>query len=63
MTVNVLVRRELYVDVVVKEEQLEEIFLYQVDFLKDGSFRSKEYLYHVEEKEEPHRLPRRCGRV
>lgn len=52
MAVNVLERRELYVDVVVKEGILDEIFLYQVDFHKDHSFRCKEYLFHVEEKPE-----------
>lgn len=52
MAVNVLMKRELYVDVVKKEGILDEIFLYQVDFLKDHSFRSKEYLFHVEEKPE-----------
>ena len=48
----ILVERELYVDVEIKEEQLEEIFLYQVDFFKDRSFRTKEYLYKKEEAEE-----------
>ena len=52
MAVNVLDRRQLYVDVVTKEEGLEEIFLYQVDFLKDRSFRTKEYLFVKEEAEE-----------
>ena len=48
----ILVERELYVDVEIKEEQLQEIFLYQVDFFKDRSFRTKEYLYKKEEAEE-----------
>lgn len=52
MAVNTLIKRELYVDVVVKEDVLEEIFLYQVDFLHDHSFRTKEYVFHVEEQPE-----------
>ena len=45
----ILVERELYVDVEIKEEQLQEIYLYQVDFLKDRTFRTKEYSFKKEE--------------
>ena len=31
----ILVERELYIDVEIKEEQLQEIYLYQVDFYKN----------------------------
>lgn len=43
--------RELYIDVVIEESQVEEIFLYQVDFSKDKNFRTKEYLFKREEPE------------
>lgn len=43
--------RELYIDVVIEESRVEEIFLYQVDFNKDRTFRTKEYLYKREEPE------------
>ena len=43
--------RELYIDVVTEESRVKEIFLYQVDFSKDKSFRTKEYLYKNEEPE------------
>ncbi len=52
MAETTLKKRELYLDITVKEHLLEEIFLYQVDFLKDDSFRSKEYLFKIEEKKE-----------
>lgn len=45
------VKRELYIDVATKEAQVEEIFLYQVDFFKDQTFRTKEFLYQREEIE------------
>ncbi len=51
MTGAILKKRELYIDVVVKEEQAGEIFLYQVDFFRDYTFRTKEYLYVKEEIE------------
>lgn len=41
--------RELYIDVAIKESQVEEIFLYRVDFNQDRTFRTKEYLYKKEE--------------
>jgi len=47
----ILEYRELYIDVEIKEEQVDEIFLYQVDFYRDKSFRTKEYLYKREEPE------------
>lgn len=47
----VLNKRELYIDVEVKEEQVEEIFLYQVDFFRDRTFRTKEFIYIKEEAE------------
>lgn len=43
--------RELYIDVVIEESRLEEIFLYQVDFNKDKTFRTKEFIYKREEPE------------
>lgn len=51
MATNLPYTRELYIDVVITESRLEEIFLYQVDFMKDKSFRTKEYLYKNEEPE------------
>lgn len=45
----ILTKRELYVDVEVKDEQIEEIFLYRVDFYRDYTFRTEEYLYKTEE--------------
>lgn len=52
MAGTILKKRELYIDATVKEELVEEIFLYQVDFFKDNSFRTKEFLYKREEIEE-----------
>ena len=51
MTGAILKKRELYIDVAVKEEQPDEIFLYQVDFFKDSTFRTREFLYKREEAE------------
>ena len=51
MAETVLKKRELYIDVAVKEEQLEEIFLYQVDFFRNQTFRTKEFLFVKEEPE------------
>ncbi len=48
---GLLFSRELYIDVVIEESRLEEIFLYQVDFSRDKSFRTKEYLYKREDPE------------
>lgn len=48
MAGTILEKRELYIDVSKKEEQIEDIFLYQVDFYRDHTFRTKEFLY-VEE--------------
>lgn len=58
---NSITKRELYIDVVVSESEVEEIFLYQVDFAQGESFRAKEYLYQLpipteeptEEEEQP----------
>lgn len=47
----ILSKRELYIDVAVKEDAIDEIFLYQVDFFKDKTFRTKEFLYKKEEIE------------
>lgn len=41
----ILERRELYIDVVVKESQVEELFLFQADFCRDHSYRTEEYVY------------------
>ena len=51
MAVSLPYNRELYIDVVIEESRLEEIYLYQVDFNKDESFRTKEYIYKREEPE------------
>ena len=51
MAVSLPYNRELYIDVVIEESRLEEIYLYQVDFNKDKSFRTKEYIYKREEPE------------
>lgn len=45
MAGTILEKRELYIDVAVNENQLQEIFLYRVDFFRDRTFRSKEFLY------------------
>ena len=47
----ILNKRELYIDVATKEDIIDEIFLYQVDFYKDNTFRTKEFLYKKEEAE------------
>lgn len=52
MAATVLEKRELYIDVAVKEAQVEEICLYQVDFFRDKTFRTKEFLYKKEEIKE-----------
>ena len=49
MAVSLPYSRELYIDVVTEESKIEEIFLFQVDFNKDKSFRTKEYLYKRED--------------
>lgn len=48
MAGTILERRELYIDVAVKEERADEILLYQVDFFRDRTFRTKEFLYITE---------------
>jgi len=44
-------KRELYIDVTVNGEMPDEIYLYQVDFFRDRSFRTKEYSYKTQEME------------
>ena len=51
MAASLPLNRELYIDVVTEESLIQEIFLYQVDFFKDKSFRTKEYLYKRVEQE------------
>ncbi|MBP3569894.1 MAG: hypothetical protein J6K04_12105 [Lachnospiraceae bacterium] len=51
MAGTLLKKRELYIDVTVNEAQVEEIFFYQVDFFKNQTFRTKEFLYKKEEVE------------
>ncbi|MBR6642816.1 MAG: hypothetical protein IKL28_04045 [Lachnospiraceae bacterium] len=51
MSGTVLKKRELYIDVALKDDQLSEIFLYQVDFFRDFTFRTKGFLYKKEEEE------------
>lgn len=53
----VIKKRELYLDVEQKEEQLEEIYLYQVDFLKNSGFRTKEYSYKKEVENDNDQTP------
>lgn len=48
MAATILEMRELYIDVTVKEDQADEIYLYQVDFFKDRTFRIGEFLYKTE---------------
>ncbi len=52
MAGTMLKKRELYIDVVVKESEVDEIFLYQVDFFGNQTFRSKEFLYKKQEAEQ-----------
>jgi len=42
-------KRELYIDVAVNGEMLDEICLYQVDFFRDRTFRTKEFIYKKQE--------------
>lgn len=51
MAGTILEKRELYIDAVLEENVLEEIFLYQVDFFRDHTFRTKEFLFKKEEQE------------
>lgn len=50
---DLTVRRELYLDVTVDGGKLQEIYLYQADFLKDASFCTKDYIFSAPAKEEP----------
>lgn len=47
-----IVRRELYLDVTAEGAELQEIYLYQADFLQDRSFCTKDYIFSVSVKEE-----------
>lgn len=51
MAGTLLEKRELYMDVAVKEAKVEEIFLYQVDFFRNQTFHTREFLYKKEESE------------
>ena len=42
-------KRELYIDVTINDGITDEIYLYQVDFFRDRSFRTKEYIYKTQE--------------
>jgi len=53
MAGTILEKRELYMDVEIKEELVEEIFLCQVDFFRDQTFRTTEFVYKKEESELP----------
>ena len=48
MAATILEKRELYIDVTVKEDRADEIYLYQVDFFKDRTFRIGEFPYRTE---------------
>lgn len=50
MAGTILEKRELYIDVVVNEAQTEEIYLYQVDFYRDRTWKTKEFRFPKEEK-------------
>lgn len=52
MAGTILEKRELYIDVVINENQVEEIFLYQADFYRDRTYQTKEFLFQNAEKEE-----------
>lgn len=52
MAGTILEKRELYIDVTVKEDRADEIYLYQVDFFKDRTFRFGEFLYKTEVTEQ-----------
>ena len=49
MAGTILEKRELYIDVALQGNQMQEIFLYRVDFFRDRTFRSKEFLYIKED--------------
>lgn len=50
---DLVVRRELYLDVTMDGPELQEIYLYQVDFKQDASFCTKDYAFSAPAKEEP----------
>ena len=45
MQSDLIVRRELYLDVAAEGSKLQEIYLYQADFLQDDSFCTKDYIF------------------
>jgi len=51
MAGTILEKRELYIDVEIKEDLVEEIYLYQVDFFRDQTFRTGEIFFKREEIE------------
>ena len=52
MQSDLIVRRELYLDVTAEGSKLQEIYLYQADFLQDDSFCTKDYIFSAPVKEE-----------
>lgn len=46
-------KRELYLDITCEETELLEIYLYQVDFLQQDTFRTKEYVFRMPEEGTP----------
>ena len=57
MQSDLIVRRELYLDVAAEGGKLQEIYLYQADFLQDDSFCTKDYIFSVPVKEEEEAEP------
>lgn len=57
MEYNAVTKRELYIDVVVSELEAEELYLYQVDFTSEETFRTKEYLFKTPGEEETEEMP------
>jgi len=49
-------KRELYIDVAVNDEMPDEIYVCQVDFFRDRTFRTKEYIFKKQEMEQPELL-------
>lgn len=50
---DLIVRRELYLDVAAEGTELQEVYLYQADFLQDTSFCTKDYIFSAPAKEGP----------
>lgn len=57
MQSDLIVRRELYLDVAAEGSKLQEIYLYQADFLQDDSFCTKDYIFSAPVKEEEEAEP------